>query len=145
MRPWHTVSAKRSKTMRRHFPTTRDNGCNIRRLVGCVMVSWGCTCVVRQATGRLSAISPQNISTGFASLGRPTCGFMTSNIRKYRRGDAEWRVDPFLEAIRQDLRARRYHPRPVLRVYLPKPDGEQRPLGLPTVRDRVVQQACKLV
>jgi RNA-directed DNA polymerase len=54
-------------------------------------------------------------------------------------------VEPFLEEIRQDRRAGRYHPRPVLRVYSPKPDGEQRPWGIPTVRDRVVQQACKLV
>jgi retron-type reverse transcriptase len=54
-------------------------------------------------------------------------------------------VEQFLEEIRQDLRAGSYHPLPVLRVYMPKPDGEQRPLGMPTVRDRVVQQACKHV
>lgn len=51
----------------------------------------------------------------------------------------------FLEAIAGDLKAGRYKPQPVLRVYIPKPDGRQRPLGVPTVRDRIVQQACRIV
>jgi group II intron reverse transcriptase/maturase len=54
-------------------------------------------------------------------------------------------VAEFLQSIGADLKARRYRPKPVLRVYIPKPDGRQRPLGIPTVRDRVVQQACKIV
>src|ERR1700740_2189008 len=56
------------------------------------------------------------------------------------RGLEEW-----LSGIRKDLRARTYQPQAVRRVMIPKPGGGERPLGIPTIRDRVVQTAAKLI
>jgi RNA-directed DNA polymerase len=51
----------------------------------------------------------------------------------------------FLLELQEELRTGNYRPQPVKRVYIPKPDGRQRPLGIPTVKDRIVQAAVLLV
>ena len=54
----------------------------------------------------------------------------------------DYGVERLLAELQGDLRAGIYHPAPVRRVEIPKPDGRMRPLGIPTVRDRVAQQAA---
>jgi RNA-directed DNA polymerase len=57
----------------------------------------------------------------------------------------DYGVDRMLRELRHDLRSGRYRPAPARRVDIPKPQGGTRPLGIPTVRDRVAQQAAKIV
>jgi len=54
-------------------------------------------------------------------------------------------IDAFVSELAQDLKEKTYHPSPVRRVMIPKADGSLRPLGIPTIRDRVAQMAVKLV
>jgi RNA-directed DNA polymerase len=54
-------------------------------------------------------------------------------------------LEPYLSEISAELKNRKYKPSAVKRVYIPKANGQKRPLGIPTIKDRIVQMSCKLV
>ena len=74
-------------------------------------------------------------------------GSKTSGVDGVRGADLR---DPpararFVEELRAELKQRNYHPSPVLRKYIPKANGGERPIGIPTLKDRTVQMVLKMV
>jgi group II intron reverse transcriptase/maturase len=115
---------------------------------------------VRRLQGRLRDVAKQQPSRKFHALYdriyRSDVLYEAWNQVRRNRGAAgvdaqtiaaieQSGVASFLEAIQAELREHEYRPQAVLRRYIPKADGKQRPLGIPTVRDRVVQAAAKLI
>lgn len=71
------------------------------------------------------------------------CGI--DGVRAEALLDKEGGVEAFLTGIEEELKAKSYRPSPVKRVHIPKTDGRKRPLGIPTLKDRVVQMAVVLL
>ncbi len=69
-------------------------------------------------------------------------GIDNVSIRSF---DSAEKVTDLLVTIQKELKEKSYRPQPVKRVYIPKPNGKLRPLGIPTVKDRIVQAAVKLL
>ncbi|MCK5557666.1 MAG: group II intron reverse transcriptase/maturase, partial [Candidatus Hydrogenedentes bacterium] len=65
------------------------------------------------------------------------------SIRELRQDEEA--LNGLLSGLRADLQRKTYRPSPVKRVYIPKANGKQRPLGIPTVRDRIAQMAALII
>jgi len=88
-------------------------------------------------------MSEEILYAAWENLNRDTnsVGVDCVSIRQVERSD----VDEFLETVREELKTNRYRADNVRRVDIPKEDGSQRHLGIMTVKDRLVQNAMKLV
>lgn len=64
---------------------------------------------------------------------------------KYAKDVEEYGVEKFLEEIREELRTQSYKPEPIKRIYVEKPNGKLRPIGIGSIKDRVVQTAVKQI
>jgi len=82
--------------------------------------------------------SPQNLNLAWEKVraNKGSAGVDHITITKFAENK-----ETYLDELRRQLKEDSYRPKPVKRVMIPKPDGRKRPLGIPTVKDRVVQQA----
>jgi RNA-directed DNA polymerase len=86
-------------------------------------------------------ISPEWLAQAWEEI-RRNQGSQTAGIDQMTAIDVDLNL---IKKLSEELEANRYRPTPVRRVYIPKANGKIRPLGIPTTKDRIVQQALKML
>jgi RNA-directed DNA polymerase len=84
------------------------------------------------------------LETAWKAVGKRGKAAGVDGLRADAVYEQENGVENFLNEIQGELKAKTYRPSPVLRVHIPKPDGSLRPLGIPTLKDRVIQAAVRI-
>lgn len=89
---------------------------------------------------KVYALSTLQIAWELVRRNQGAAGIDHISIKRF-----EAHSERYLQELHEALKTRTYRPKAVKRVYIPKSDGKQRPLGIPTVKDRIVQAAVKMV
>lgn len=88
-------------------------------------------------------IKKENILLAYRNI-KGNCGSKTAGVNEYTIEDIEkYEISKWIEYIQE--RFKNFKPMPVRRVEIPKPDGRLRPLGIPTIEDRMLQQSIKQI
>lgn len=105
------------------------------------LATWTSTDKTRRVNRLLRLISHPMWLTHAASITLSSSGAKTAGVDGITKTHLQDKLDSYLDDIRHDLLSGNYQPMPARRIYIPKANGKQRPLGIPTLRDRIVQRA----
>lgn len=105
------------------------------------LASWSTDNPTRRFDRLLRLIADKTWLEAAATITLAARGAHTPGVDGVGKRQLETDLSDELATIRQQLLAGTYRPQPVRRVYIPKPNGKQRPLGIPSLRDRIVQRA----
>jgi RNA-directed DNA polymerase len=89
--------------------------------------------------------SPETLKWAWTLVRRNNGAPGVDGMNCQRIEQREGGIERFLQELEEELKSKTYRAAPVKRVYIEKPDGKLRPLGIPTIKDRVVQTAVKLI
>ncbi len=109
------------------------------------LATWSTADKERKFDRLLRIIADRSWLAEAARITLASSGARTPGIDGVDKQAMEADLSDVLERIRAELLSGSYLPQPARRVYIPKADGKQRPLGIPTLRDRIVQRAMLMV
>ena len=105
------------------------------------LATWTASDKARRVDRLLRVISHPHWLKSAAEITLASQGAKTPGVDGITKRDLQEGLSDYLTQIRNDLLSGNYQPAPARRIYIPKANGKQRPLGIPTLRDRIVQRA----